>query len=51
MSFSVAVPEAGVVYVRLESLSQMTFPLLSFLMYLYSKYVEPGRFTATLHVG
>jgi hypothetical protein len=51
VSFSVAVPEAGEVKVRLEPLSQTTFPPPSFLMYLYSKDVEPGRLSATLHVG
>ncbi len=51
VSVRVAEPEAGVVKRRLAPLSHVTFPLPSFLMYLYSMAVEPGRLTVPLHAG
>src|SRR5690606_12922737 len=45
------VPEAGVVWLRLGSLSQVTVPSGFFLMYLNWKVVFGGRFTVARQIG
>lgn len=51
VSLSVTLPLAGTVAVRLAPDSQVTFPPLSFLMYLYSKDVPAPMETSSFHTG
>ncbi len=51
VSFSVTLPPAGTVAVRLAPVSQVTFPAASLRMYLYENAAPAGRVTSSFHTG